>query len=226
MELKILQDSDPMNPRIECDNVGIMVCFHRRYRLGDETDLKESMFSGWDELREHLEKEEGVVAILPLHLYDHSGITMSTEPFTCLWDSGQVGFIYTTKALLEKMGVTLEDVEGVLKAEVKTYDQYLTGDVWGYVIEDDEGEEVDSYWGFFGRKCAEEEGQRALAFEKIKDEKRKERDAKVIKEARETLERHLAAGAYQLDDDAEVVESGEKGYWVLCRVFVWKEDVE
>jgi len=35
--------------------------------------------------------------ILPLFLYDHSGITMSTGPFSCPWDSGQVGWIYASK---------------------------------------------------------------------------------------------------------------------------------
>ena len=34
------------------------------------------------------------VAILPLYLYDHSGLTMSTNDFGDRWDSGCVGFIY------------------------------------------------------------------------------------------------------------------------------------
>ncbi|HOO12216.1 MAG TPA: hypothetical protein PK684_04600 [Bacillota bacterium] len=35
--------------------------------------------------------------ILPLYLYDHGGITMRTNPFSCPWDSGQVGWIYASK---------------------------------------------------------------------------------------------------------------------------------
>lgn len=35
--------------------------------------------------------------ILPLFLYDHSGITMNTSGFNCPWDSGQVGIIYISK---------------------------------------------------------------------------------------------------------------------------------
>ena len=35
---------------------------------------------------------------LPLYLYDHGGITMSTNPFSCPWDDGgQVGWIYASK---------------------------------------------------------------------------------------------------------------------------------
>ena len=36
--LFIMDDSDPMNPREENDNLGKMVCFHRRYSLGDKHD--------------------------------------------------------------------------------------------------------------------------------------------------------------------------------------------
>ena len=35
--------------------------------------------------------------MLPLYLYDHSGITMNTTGFSCPWDSGQVGWIYASK---------------------------------------------------------------------------------------------------------------------------------
>lgn len=32
---ELIQDQDPVNPR-DCDNLGTMVCWHRRYILGDE----------------------------------------------------------------------------------------------------------------------------------------------------------------------------------------------
>jgi hypothetical protein len=46
---------------------------------------------------------------------------------------------------------------------------YLTGDVYGYVIQklDDDGEvedEVDSCWGFYGMDDVEAEAQRALEY--------------------------------------------------------------
>jgi len=41
-----------------------------------------------------------------------------------------------------------------LKAEVKTYSQYLQGDIYGYQIEDQEGNEIDSCWGFYGIDAA------------------------------------------------------------------------
>lgn len=80
--------------------------------------------------------------ILPLYLYDHSGITMSTGSFSCPWDSGQVGWIYCSreKALHEWGGKVFtkkvrEKAEAYLKSEVNTYDQYLTGEVYGCCIQ-------------------------------------------------------------------------------------------
>jgi hypothetical protein len=49
----------------------------------------------------------GKYVILPLYLYDHGGITMSIGPFSCPWDSGQVGWIYAPKQkFIEETGYT------------------------------------------------------------------------------------------------------------------------
>ncbi len=95
--------------------------------------------------------------ILPLYLYDHSGITMSTGSFACSWDSGQVGFIVCDAETIEKeFDGDRDRAEAALESEVKVYDQYLTGDVWGFVVEeresgdDNEWEGTDSCWGFYG----------------------------------------------------------------------------
>lgn len=97
------------------------------------------------------------IIYLPLYLYDHSGITMNTTGFTCGWDSGTVGFIYITKEQARKeWGIkkfTKKELDRVctyLKGEVETYDQYLTGEVYGYTIEAPDGEDIGSCWGFFG----------------------------------------------------------------------------
>ena len=166
--ISIEQDPDPQNPRTEWDNLGTMVCFHKRYDLGDEHDYKEDDYYGWDELEEAITKEEDPAVILPIYMLDHSGITVSTQPFSCPWDSGQVGFIFISKEkVLKEYSLggdtipdeTLETVEKCLRGEVETYDQYLTGDVWGYIIEDEDGEHVDSCWGFYGREYCEKEAQ-------------------------------------------------------------------
>ena len=67
--------------------------------------------------------------MLPLYLYDHSGITMNTTGFSCPWDSGQVGWIYASKedALREFGGKTFtaatrKKAEDRMRGEVEYYD--------------------------------------------------------------------------------------------------------
>jgi hypothetical protein len=182
MKLRIEQDTDPIDPRKDYDHLGKMVCFHQRYNLGEEHDYRSGDYSGWEELEAAIrEGEDGVVEILPLYLYDHSGITMSTGGFSCGWDSGQVGFIYATRADVlseyskQRVSQKLRSaVATILEAEVKEYDQFLTGAVYGYIIEDEDGEHIDSCWGFFGHEYCEEAGKESLAYhQKQEDEKMK-----------------------------------------------------
>jgi hypothetical protein len=66
----------------------------------------------------------------------------------------------------------VEKVRKVLKGEVETYDQYLTGEVYGYRISKvevcDKGcehkEEVDSCWGYYGMESVEEDGNIMLEY--------------------------------------------------------------
>ncbi len=95
--------------------------------------------------------------ILPLYLYDHSGITISCShsyPYNDRWDSGQVGWTYAShKEIAREYGKldkeTIDRAENTLIAETNTYDSYLRGECYGYTIEKDD-EVVDSCWGYLG----------------------------------------------------------------------------
>lgn len=157
--IRICAQDDPYNPRKEHDNVGTMACWHRRYTLGDEQPgvspgeykyalarAVDGTLPEWDDATDaDAQRAQEVFAAqylhLPLYLYDHSGITMRTTPFPCPWDSGQVGFIYVSrKRAAEEWGEDFIDVRvlACLLAEVEEYDQYLTGDVYEYEIEEAE----------------------------------------------------------------------------------------
>jgi hypothetical protein len=152
-KIEVIPDDDAQNPRKEFDNLGTMVCFHGRYDLGDEGHGY--VRSG--NLRQDIEKDCPNCVILPLYLYDHSGLTMKTTPFSCPWDSGQVGYIFISlydarkeygwKSVTKKRRAQLEDF---LRGEVSLYDSYLRGDVYGYRVLDPKGEEIDSCWGYYG----------------------------------------------------------------------------
>ena len=227
--LRVEQDDTAESPRY-WDNVAKMICWHRDYRLGDKHNYDDSyefliglakeigIFNDdmWDMEQEELEQkilETDLVVIVPLNLYDHSGISISTSngyPYNDRWDAGCVGYAYITKAkAMEELREYELDENGnhikvehrhpngmvtysyktkpltdetwrarareAIDSEVETYDQYLRGNVYGFILEKEitveekcphcgevihtytEIKEVDSCWGFYG-DCLEESG--------------------------------------------------------------------
>lgn len=149
LKLEVFRDEFAESPR-EWDNLGKMVCWHKRYNLGDKHEYKDPQA-----FRESEEYKNAFV-ILPVYLYDHSGITMSNTDFGDRWDSVQVGYIFVTKEKAQsEFGGELDEtlkqhITEMLIAETEIYDNYLTDDCFGFKITDENGEELDSCGGFFG----------------------------------------------------------------------------
>ena len=151
--IEIHQDEDAQSPREDC-GFGTMYCTHRRYNLGD-TQIGGMAKGEFDKL---ISRKD--VKYLPLYLYDHSGLTMSTSPFSCPWDSGQVGVILAThedirkefgpkgRAMTHISKKAISSAFKLMRQEVEVYDAFLCGNVYGYVILDKDGETMDSCWGF------------------------------------------------------------------------------
>ena len=144
--LTIDHENYPENPR-EWDNFSTMVCFHRKYNLGDKHTYNHNDYNGWNEMEKDIIKNENVGVILPLYLYDHGGITISTRPFHCNFDSGQIGFIYVSrKTIFENIRgykILTKKLKGIvterLLNELKCYDQYLQNEVYSFeIVKDDE----------------------------------------------------------------------------------------
>lgn len=149
------------DPR-EWDNRCTMICWHNQYSLGDKHSysgpldlmttlhrevIGESWFykhtsEDWSDIMQALQ-ESNLIHIKAIHLYDHGGLTVSTSnayPYNDRWDSRTVGFIYVTKKKLieECIGMVEEDwkerADQYIEDEMKTYDQYLRGDVYGFTL--------------------------------------------------------------------------------------------
>lgn len=150
----IVRDEDAQNPRTEWENAGTMVCFHNRMTLGDKHS-----FSCIDDFQNFIDEEYPPV-VLPLFLMDHSGLSIRTRAFSCPWDSGQVGWIYIDNAKFKQEfgSATRENIAKAVKlleAEVSTYNDYLGGNVWGFIKYDDQKNVIDSCFGFYGDNFAE-----------------------------------------------------------------------
>jgi hypothetical protein len=138
-------DPDPESPRA-WGNFGRVTLVDRcRYNFGDDTATAEQL--------QAIAKNPDLVT-LPIFIYDHSGITINTTGFSCRWDSGMIGIIWVDKARARvELGVkrlNLDRVRQMLRVEVETLDQYVTGTIYGYRVQDSEGEELSACWGFYG----------------------------------------------------------------------------
>lgn len=167
--IEICNDNDISAPWDDWDMEEKLVYWHRRYCIGHVDGRKEygdpddflRTLANVSENRKSkyslLELAERKAIILPVHMYDHSGVTISTDSFSCPWDSGQLGYIYITLEQVRKEW-NVKRVSPALRAKmikrldgtINTFDQYLTGDVYGFQIKDSDGDELNSCYGFYG----------------------------------------------------------------------------
>jgi hypothetical protein len=159
-KIEIKQEDYPPDPRKEFDHLGTIISLHSRYALGEKHS-----FSSSAEILSYLQDISAYW--LPVYLYDHSGITIATKPYSCPWDSGQIGVIYVSKAkAIEAFGPRpRRKALKCLESEIREYDDYLTGNVYGYEIIGNDGEIVDSCGGYYGNP--EESGLLQAAKESI-----------------------------------------------------------
>ncbi|GGF91371.1 MULTISPECIES: hypothetical protein [Cysteiniphilum] len=153
IEITLCDDYD--NPRDWC-NLSQMICFHRKYSLGDEHEYNHNDYLSWEELKNALIKQHDIAIIKPIYLYDHSGITIDTTPFHCQLDSGQIGFVFVTKDNLRswfsKKRLSAQDLnyaQELLNKEISIYNAYLSGSVYGYMVYNNKNELLDSCSGYY-----------------------------------------------------------------------------
>lgn len=168
--IQIFQDECDENPIKEWDMLGEWICWHKHYDMGNT-----KRFTRPDQNKELIAyaKKTGSI-LIPLYMYDHSGQVLSfsnTEyPFNYRWDAGQLGyvlidrekimseFIHVSKICSTKMR---KRARQIVEGELKTYNQYLAGEVYGYKID---GTHEHSVWGFYGMEDAIEEAKKAVDY--------------------------------------------------------------
>ena len=147
---RIEQDSDASNPRDEFDNLSRFLCpSNNRYTTGGKKDLEfHPDYDGGENLRK-LRREKAV--IVEFH---------NPNVGTC--------YAFVTRDQLQKeyldhgysMRKALYWARRCAQGEINTYLSWANGDVYGYVVEDENGEHLDSCWGFYGEpEFAEEEAK-------------------------------------------------------------------
>ncbi len=178
-KVEVLADYHCQSPR-ECD-LGIFLTWHRHYSSPDENNWASPQdFEDWwngEDVDEDVQggdyvapKDDPRYVRLPVFMYDHSGITYRAgsvgggNPFGngmyAQFDSGQVGWIFSTPETIETTGAPIDSIAEQLRNEVDYYSKWAKGQCYGYVVskrekqctcgECEDWEQVDSCWGFIG----------------------------------------------------------------------------
>jgi hypothetical protein len=148
---EIIQDEDARNPQEDSDTGLFIIAKHDQFyvpapgekRINQDPDVEKSPF-----LKTHW--------IFPLEAYIHSGVRLAFGNEGNFpdrrWDVSQVGWVFASK----KEWRLSAKARAAAESLIETWNQYLSGDVWGY----DTGE--DSCWGFYGRDYCIEQAKEAI----------------------------------------------------------------
>ena len=155
LTIRYEQDQDAESPEdFECPENGVwLITTRNRYF---EVIPKGHSLDEVVEANGKGELYEDKFKIYPLYAYAHSGVVLSLGAFGCPWDSGQIGFV-----LIDADPSIIPDPDKAAECLVETWNQYLSGDVWGYIIEDSEGNDLDSCWGHYGEEWCREAAHQA-----------------------------------------------------------------
>lgn len=160
MTIQIHHDLYAESPR-GWNNLGTLVCSHRRYDLSDvpfpQAGENGSLLTDFKAYLKSQSLTIDDVIYTPVYMYDHSGIALSSTPFSCRWDSGQIGFNYTTKQKVrteysvKRISPKLNQIIiDNLNAELAVYSGYVNGNCYSFVITDSDDNYVESCGGFYG----------------------------------------------------------------------------
>lgn len=152
--IKIENDSDSESPRT-WDNLGTIIAFGSHSYISDNDPTlagNRKISDFWNDpndfLQYHNQKDW---IILPLYKYEHSGVAYSTTPFTCRWDSGQIGYVFCSKQkAIEEYGnkyfteKVAEKAKECMKNEIEVFSNWADGNVYGYIAEFADWHEISS----------------------------------------------------------------------------------
>lgn len=155
-KIEIMPDMDAQSPK-EWGNDSFLVHFHRDCWIENDV-ISENNLREWYN-GEKISQSTNYF-IFAVSAYIHSGVVLSLEntfPSDGYgWDTSHVGAVLVDK----KEAKTKKQAYKIAKSVVDEWNEYLSGDVYGFVVDEGEG---DSCGGFYGDyKYAIEEAKNSI----------------------------------------------------------------
>lgn len=156
LTVKIAHDELEEGPSRDADNALFIVAKHSQFYVPapGQSRIPESAKEVFDTYK----KSHWV---FNLEAYIHSGVCLALSGEGNFpdrqWDVSQVGFVFVSKKewrlnkTARKMALSL----------IETWNQYLSGDVWYWTVEDSTGKELEACGGCYGLDYAKKEASAA-----------------------------------------------------------------
>lgn len=160
--LEITYNSDSNSPR-EWSNLGKFIVISGRYNSPDNDEtfisiVKEtsqnatSQENHIDLIKKEIEDlGDKVLYITPICRYEHGGVAYSIGTRHG-FDYSNNGFYIVTEETLKGICEPLssdEEYEKQISNEIETYNQWVNGEVYAFILYDENGEQEDSCCGFY-----------------------------------------------------------------------------
>lgn len=159
-KLVIEYDTDAESPR-KWDNLGYFITVDKNYRSPDGNDniyniVKETGEEATDQ-KDHIERitkaineqtDEKVLAIYPIVKHEHGNVVYRLGTAHG-FDYSNNGFYIVTDKTAKLLGTPRESFEKVITQELEEYTKWANGEVYGFVLYDDNGEVDESCWGYY-----------------------------------------------------------------------------
>ena len=159
---EIEQDTDAGNPRDEFDNLSRFLCpSNNHYTTGGKTDLEFHPDSDGGENLRNLRREKAVIVEF------HNPNVGACYAFV---NRGKLKKEYLDFGYT--MRQALYHARQCAKGEIETYLAWANGEVYGYIVKDENGKTLDSCWGFYGRDEAEKQAKSMIEY--YQDQEKKE----------------------------------------------------
>ena len=168
--IEIHQDEDAQGPEDWVDDSMFLVGYHRdftvdrgkrdkdgRYTPGISQGLAQCIARGGkyednsinDEAREYIKK----YFLFPLEAYIHSGVVLALGHEGNFpdrqWDVSQLGLVFVHRTKLNGK-LSAKQARKYALGLIEEWNQYLSGQVYGYITKDEQGNHLDSCWSFYG----------------------------------------------------------------------------
>lgn len=150
----------PDSPR-NWDNLGYFVTVDRNYDSPDKNETLQAIVKNSGNVannqKEHMaliafaikkQMDEKVLIIYPVTKYEHGGVSYSLGVKNG-FDYSNNGFYIVTDKTAKVLGTPKKSFEKVIEREISAYNKYANGEIYSFVLYDENGEMEDSCGGFY-----------------------------------------------------------------------------